>query len=148
MGPVRLRPARADDANWCVQSYSQEVAATERTLDDQARAEKIARFKSRLEVEHVRIIARGDRNVGWMQLEPGDEQIFIVQLFVDGPLRNGGIGTAALHLLLADADANHLKIRLGVRKTNPARRLYPRLGFITFDEDDRKLYMVRAPLAP
>jgi ribosomal protein S18 acetylase RimI-like enzyme len=34
---------------------------------------------------------------------------------------------------------------LGVVKSNPAKRLYERLGFNVTHEDERKFYMRRAP---
>lgn len=40
-----------------------------------------------------------------------------------------GIGTAMLRRLIADAAAHHPAIVLTVRASNPAARLYPRLGF-------------------
>jgi ribosomal protein S18 acetylase RimI-like enzyme len=36
-------------------------------------------------------------------------------------------------------------VTLGVVKTNPALRLYERLGFRVTHEDDRKFYMRRGP---
>jgi ribosomal protein S18 acetylase RimI-like enzyme len=36
-------------------------------------------------------------------------------------------------------------VTLGVVKTNPAKRLYERLGFRVTNEDERKLYMRREP---
>lgn len=47
---------------------------------------------------------------------------------------NRGIGTRLLHLLLDDARSVYPAVELSVRSTNPARRLYERLGFVVVDE--------------
>ena len=50
-----------------------------------------------------------------------------------------------MHRLIDEATGLHQAMTLGVVKTNPAKRLYERLGFRTTHEDDRKFYMRREP---
>jgi ribosomal protein S18 acetylase RimI-like enzyme len=45
--------------------------------------------------------------------------------------------------LIEEAAEAGRAVTLGVTKTNPATRLYERLGFRTTDEDERKFYMRR-----
>jgi ribosomal protein S18 acetylase RimI-like enzyme len=49
--------------------------------------------------------------------------------------RNQGIGSTLLRELLADAARAGCAVSLKVENTNPAARLYERLGFQTVDED-------------
>jgi ribosomal protein S18 acetylase RimI-like enzyme len=58
-------------------------------------------------------------------------------------LRGHGIGTAVMHRIIDEASTAALAVTLGVVKTNPALRLYGRLGFRITHEDERKYYMRR-----
>jgi ribosomal protein S18 acetylase RimI-like enzyme len=49
-----------------------------------------------------------------------------------------------MHRLIDEAARASRAVTLGVVKTNPALRLYRRLGFAITHEDERKLYMRRA----
>jgi len=62
---------------------------------------------------------------------------------VDAPLRNQGIGTTVMSHLISDAARDGRAITLGVVKSNPALRLYERLGFRHTHEDERKFYLRR-----
>jgi ribosomal protein S18 acetylase RimI-like enzyme len=58
-------------------------------------------------------------------------------------LRQRGIGTEVVKALIEEATRAGRAMTLGVVKTNPALRLYERLGFRTTHEDERKFYMRR-----
>jgi ribosomal protein S18 acetylase RimI-like enzyme len=47
--------------------------------------------------------------------------------------------------LIGEGTRARQAVTLGVVKTNPALRLYKRLGFRITHEDDRKFYMTREP---
>jgi len=49
--------------------------------------------------------------------------------------RNAGIGTELVRQLIAEADKAGVPLRLHVLKSNPACRLYERLGFVKTGED-------------
>lgn len=70
-----------------------------------------------------------------------DDALFLGQLFVDGALRRQGIGSDVVKGLIEEAARAGRTLTLGVVKTNPALRLYERLGFETTHEDERKFYM-------
>ena len=71
--------------------------------------------------------------------------LFIAQLFVETRFQRRGIGTEVMNRILIKARAEGRPITLGVVKSNPARRLYERLGFRITHEDNRKFYMKREP---
>lgn len=53
-----------------------------------------------------------------------------------------------MNRIISEAAHADQAVSLGVVKTNPAFRLYERLGFQIAHEDDRKFYMRREPGAP
>jgi ribosomal protein S18 acetylase RimI-like enzyme len=82
-------------------------------------------------------------DIGWFQSFLKEEALFLAQLFVDRALRGKSIGTAVVKALIEEAVRADRALTLGVVKTNPALRLYERLGFRVTHEDERKFYMRR-----
>jgi ribosomal protein S18 acetylase RimI-like enzyme len=103
----------------------------------------LAGFRERWDVEQVRIITLDGTDIGWLQSFVKDDTLFLGQLFVDGALRRHGIGTGVVKGLIEEATRAGRAVTLGVVKTNPALRLYERLGFRITHEDERKFYMRR-----
>ena len=96
------------------------------------------------EGEHTLVaLARDGADVGWLQSRTESGTLFLAQLFVAPALQRQGIGTAVMNRIMAEAEDANQAVTLGVVKTNPALRLYRRLGFHTTHEDDRKFYMRR-----
>jgi len=91
------------------------------------------------------LIALDGTDVGWLQAITQDDELFLAQMFVDGPFQRRGIGTEVMKLLIGEANEFNRAVRLNVVRINPARRLCERLGFRVTHEDDRKLYMKRDP---
>jgi ribosomal protein S18 acetylase RimI-like enzyme len=58
-----------------------------------------------------------------------DERTFDMSIGVSGHARGQGVGEALIRALLTKASSRGLRLSLNVRQTNPARRLYERLGF-------------------
>lgn len=59
--------------------------------------------------------------------------------------RAKGIGSALLRELIEQCDQRKLPFRLQVLRTNPALRLYERLGFVRTEEDQIYIHMERPP---
>jgi len=104
---------------------------------------QIAGFRQRWDVTQVGIITLDGTDIGWLQSFVKDDALFLGQLFVDRTLRGRGIGTQLVKGLIEEAARAGRAVTLGVVKTNPALRLYERLGFRTTHEDERKFYMRR-----
>ena len=83
--------------------------------------------------------------MGWLQCIGSSDELFLAQLFVDGPFQNRGIGTEVMNRLINEATVRNQSVALAVVKINPALRLYQRLGFRIMHEDERKYYMQRGP---
>jgi ribosomal protein S18 acetylase RimI-like enzyme len=141
---IALRPAGAQDFEYCKRLYfaGMKTIIAELNLDMAAQA---VSFSEQWALEQVRIIDVDDSNAGWLQSEMRDDEMFIAQLFVDGPFQRQGIGTHVMKSLIGEAARLNQPVRLAVVKINPALRLYERLGFHTTHEDDRKFYMKRDP---
>jgi ribosomal protein S18 acetylase RimI-like enzyme len=107
-----------------------------------------AGFRQRWDVTQVRIVTLDGTDIGWLQSFVKDDALFLGQLFVDKSLRGQGIGTELVKGLIEEAASAGRAVTLGVVKTNPALRLYERLGFRTTHDDARKFYMRRDLGAP
>jgi ribosomal protein S18 acetylase RimI-like enzyme len=141
---IALRPARAQDFDYCAGLYFAGMERIIRELDLD-RAAQAAGFRQQWEVTQVRVITLDGTDIGWLQSTLRDDALFLSQLFVDGSFQGRGIGTEVMNRLIGEATRTRRAVTLGVVKTNPALRLYERLGFHITHQDDRKFYMRRDP---
>ena len=137
-----LRPARPEDFDYCARLYFEGMESTIKELNLDMDGQ-IAGFRQRWDVTQVRIITLDGADIGWLQSFVEDDTLFLGQLFVDRTLRGRGIGTQLIKGLIEEAARAGRAVTLGVVKSNPALRLYERLGFRTTHEDERKFYMRR-----
>lgn len=72
----------------------------------------------------LRLFPAGNPGYGYV-----DDATPELAIAVAPQLRGSGLGTTLLRRLLADARRHHDAVSLSVRQTNPALRLYERLGF-------------------
>ncbi|MFM9847973.1 MAG: GNAT family N-acetyltransferase [Hyphomicrobiaceae bacterium] len=143
--PIALRPATIDDLGFAWQLYRE----TMRYITDQLSAFNEARhmtsFAERFVPEEVRIIASGNKDIGWLQVSETEDEIFIKQMFLQPASQRQGIGSSLLVNLIEHGRQAKKPVRLGVVKINPALRLYQRHGFTITSEDDFKFYMEKQP---
>lgn len=141
---LTLRPAQAQDFDYCAALYFAGMDETIRNLDLD-RDVQAASFRKQWEPAQVRMIVRDGSDIGWLQSRVEGDTLFLAQLFVAAPFQRQGNGTEMIGRLIEEAGYMRRAVTLGVVKTNPARRLYQRLGFRVTHEDDRKFYMLREP---
>jgi ribosomal protein S18 acetylase RimI-like enzyme len=139
---LTLRPAEVKDFDFCANLYFAGMEETIRELRLN-RATQVASFRQQWAVEQVRIIVRDGSDIGWLQSRVEGDSLFLAQLFVADSFQRQGNGTEVIGRLIDEAGCMRRAVTLGVVKTNPARRLYERLGFRVTREDDRKFYMRR-----
>jgi ribosomal protein S18 acetylase RimI-like enzyme len=84
---------------------------------------------------------------GRLYVDRRPDEICILDIALLPEHRGAGIGTAVLQDLLREADGAGRRVTLQVARSNPARRLYERLGFVTTSEDEVYLALER-PAAP
>jgi GNAT superfamily N-acetyltransferase len=141
-----LRPAHANDFDFCARLYFSGMEETIRQLKLNMAAQ-VANLRQRWDAAEVRIITLDKADIGWLQSRTEDGALLLAQFFIDAPLRGEGLGTEVMNGLIAEAAGAGLPVTLGVVKTNPAKRLYDRLGFRVTHDDERKFYM-RREIAP
>jgi ribosomal protein S18 acetylase RimI-like enzyme len=82
---------------------------------------------------------------GRLYLHKGDSEIRIVDIALLPEHRGGGIGSALLRELLAEADVAAERVTIHVERFNPALRLYQRLGFSVAEDKGVYLFLERSP---
>lgn len=151
---VSLRPATPDD-----ESFLRSVFAGTRMhefsfLADQSQLDALIDMQFNLQrqqyaagypdAEHNIILCDG-QPVGRLFVAEGDEQFVLVDIALLPDSQNRGIGKLLIEALLARAAAAQKKVQLHVFKSNPAGRLYARLGFSIVNEDGMYFEMICEP---
>ena len=109
-------------------------------------AEERRRHEERFGRLRYRIVVCGGRDVGVMVLATSPGGLVLHQLFLLPESQSQGIGEACMRLVLQEADAQAMLIRLRVMKVNPrAKAFYQRLGFQTDGTEDSHYVMCRKP---
>ena len=142
MSDMDFRQAAPADFDYCAKLYFAARDATMRALALDT-DKHTADFSERWSAAETRIITRDGADIGWLQAALDGDALFLKQLFVDAALRGQGIGTQVMRRLIDEATRAGRGMTLGVVKTNPALRLYQRLGFAVTHADARKLYLRR-----
>ena len=91
------------------------------------------------------IVIVGDHPVGTILINESEREIALVDVALLPERRNAGIGSWLLRQLLDRAVKNGKPVRLQVMKSNPALRLYERLGFSRIEESSMYLEMIFEP---
>jgi ribosomal protein S18 acetylase RimI-like enzyme len=143
-----LRPAGADD-----EGFLFEVYASTRTEElaplpwDDAQKDSFLRQQFAAQHEYYReqfpdadflVIVREKRPVGRLYVHRRQDEIRLVDVALLPQHRNEGIGSFLVEELLDEAARADKPVRIHVEKTNPALRLYERLGFTAIA--DRGVY--------
>jgi len=77
----------------------------------------------------------------YLDRAPGEIRVLDIALLPEH--RGAGIGTAVLQDVLREAEGAGCRVTLQVARSNRARRLYERLGFVTTSEDEVYLALER-----
>jgi len=141
-GQIHLRAADGGDLEYCAALYlhGMDAAIQELKLD---RDLQRAKFHQQWAADEASIIIREGVAVGWLQMRIEGNSVFLAQLFVEPACQRRGIGTHILKRIIDEAAGAGRDVTLGVVRTNPALRLYERLGFRITHADARKFYMRR-----
>ena len=93
----------------------------------------------------ARVIELDGRPIGLWKLWRQPEVWWILQVQLMPEAQGRGIGEALIRGLIGEARSAGVELRLKVLKTNPARRLYERLGFVIVGDDEHGHEMRLAP---
>src|SRR5258708_28886395 len=81
--------------------------------------------------------------IGRIMVLRGREAALLVDISLLPEYRSRGIGGGLLRDLIEQCNKDNVAVRLQVLKTNPAQRLYERLGFRKIGEDELYFQMDR-----
>ena len=138
---ISLRRVSAQDDQFLFQLYASTRAA-EMALVNWDPVQKQAFLKMQFETqrrayEHQfpggqdQIILRDNTSAGRLLIDHSDEYVLIVDIALLPEYRSAGIGTNLIRGLQTEAAESARTLRLHVEGSNPALRLYERLGFRT-----------------
>ena len=145
MPSITLRPVQPDDEAFLFDLYTstrrEEMAAW--GLDEAMLAQLIdmqfagqqGTYRMQFPEADHHLIVRDDRPVGRLLVDRAEAQMVLVDVALLPEARGGGIGTDLLRALQDEAAEKDVPLRLKVLLTNPARRLYQRLGFVGLGDD-------------
>ena len=88
-----------------------------------------------------RIILQDSEAIGRLLVDQEERYLVLIDIALLPAHQNRGIGTMLVQSLLEEAAATAKSVRLHVLATNPAVRMYERLGFTATDEDGTYLEM-------
>ena len=153
--PILLRQARADDQEFLFQLYAgtrlHEIAAfgwpaaqQEMFLRMQFNAQHRSYESAYGNADH-QVIEQQGQPIGRIMVLRGKDFTLLVDIALLAEYRGRGIGGELLRGLIQECNRNSVPLRLQVLKTNPALRLYERLGFIRTSEDQMYIQMERQP---
>ena len=100
-------------------------------------------FREHFDEPGMRLILTGEELAGCVGFRIGAEEIKLDSFYLQQRFHNSGLGTTILKVLLAEADALGLPIRLEVLAGSQADRFYLRHGFMKLSEDAIEGYYER-----
>ncbi|MBC7711368.1 MAG: GNAT family N-acetyltransferase [Rhizobacter sp.] len=101
-----------------------------------------AHYESQYPDAHFLIIERDGARVGRVYVEQGASALLLMEITLTPEQRGRGVGHAVTTALLLHARANALPMHLHVEPSNPAKRLYDRLGFRDVETQGFYTFMV------
>lgn len=148
-----LRPARTEDQEFLFRLYAStrpEVSAlgwAPQQLEAFMRMQFNAQqrwYQTAYPVSEHSIIVVNNAAAGRMLVSSGDTSVTLVDISLLPDYRRHGIGSTLIRALIETAAAKGQAVTLQVLQTNPAQRLYQRLGFIVTGQDEMYLQMKTA----
>jgi ribosomal protein S18 acetylase RimI-like enzyme len=145
------RPSRAEDQDFLFRLYastrSAEIAAfgwndlqKQAFLSVQFKAQQ-RWYETAYPQAEQRIVMIEDRPIGRTIVHRGADAVVLVDISLLPESRGQGWGTQILRELFEQCRRDAVPLRLQVLRTNPAQRLYARLGFQRTGEDPLYLQM-------
>ena len=80
------------------------------------------------------VILSNNEPIGRLLVDRAEEKFTLVDIALLPKHRGAGVGGQLIRNLLREAAAQGKAVKLSVWQTNPAKRLYERLGFVTADD--------------
>lgn len=112
-------------------------------LEMQFRAQYMS-YRAQFPNADHQIILEGDRPIGRVMVNRTDDEFRLIDVALLSEFRGTGIGTQLVRTLVDEASLAGKPLRLQVMRTNPAARLYRRLGFAVVGDDGLYVQMESA----
>lgn len=139
---IKLRQAKESDVEFLIGLRNQTMTSY---LQDVGMPTSKEAFEARVRhaFEHAQIVEEDGRPIGLFKVEftPENNHWFLVQIQIDPKYQGRNIGRRLIENLIETAQTTKATIGLGVIKTNPAQRLYTRLGFRVVGESQQEYLM-------
>lgn len=144
-----LRPATDSDRKFLFDLHRATMGAyVDATFGWDDRAQK-ALFDESFEPDACQILRVDNRDVGVLAVETNDAEIWLALIEIQPPCQGMGIGTAVVKSVLQQGAETNKAVALRVLRVNTAARLlYERLGFVSYREDDVRIYLRAEPPTP
>jgi ribosomal protein S18 acetylase RimI-like enzyme len=151
---VTVRPATPDDEAFLFQLFV--VNRPELSLLNLEESQKQALIKMQFDAQRQQydscypqaesgIILSDGRAIGRLLVDRRERDIVLIDIAMMPEHQNRGIGTGVIRKLLGDAADAGKAVRLHVLKSNPALRLYERLGFYRVEDQSMYFEMMCEP---
>jgi ribosomal protein S18 acetylase RimI-like enzyme len=151
-----LRPEAEADLPFLFQLYVSTRWDELAPLTDWSDAHKIAFLESQFAAQRHHyllhyanagfdILEERGTPVGRLYVDRQERTLLVVDIALLPQWRNRGIGRALMEALFAEARLVGKEVSISVEKFNPAARLYRRLGFLPYAEDDVYWFMYWNP---
>lgn len=102
------------------------------------------RFDAGFQPDAIQIIEMEKEPIGMWETNQEIDPWFLARVVVSPSHQRKGVGSYLIEKLLAEADIQKRQVTLQVMRVNPAKSLYERLGFVTYEETDTHFKMLRA----
>jgi GNAT superfamily N-acetyltransferase len=102
-------------------------------------------IRERFNPASLQVIQVTSIDIGVLNVEKRKEEWHLANIQLQPEFQKKGLGTQILTDLISKADQNRVPLTLSVLAPNPARLLYERLGFVTFEQDEKRFHMRRKP---
>ena len=83
------------------------------------------------------------RLIGFMKVVMSETEIYLGEIQIIKEFQKQGIGTSLTQSVIKEAQASNKKLWLRVLKSNPAKKLYKRLGFTELKESSTHTIMAK-----
>lgn len=102
-------------------------------------------FSESFNVDDGQIVVAGGKDAGFLRVSEKETEIVLISIRLLPQFQNQGIGTKLIKDVLNEASRKNKPVCLQVLKTNPAKRLYEKLGFRVFGETETH-FLMRFPV--
>jgi ribosomal protein S18 acetylase RimI-like enzyme len=103
------------------------------------------RFDTGFQPAVIQIIELDGKLIGMWETHQQIDPWFLARIAIIPAYQSKGIGSALITDFLADADSQERQVALQVLKVNPAKALYERFGFLSYEETGTHFKMLRKP---